>query len=301
MTDDKDKLGPPPIDPLSNAAWSRVERGVLERLDAGEPAPKMTTPSRRWPWLAVPLVVAAAAAAAIVLVRSPASSTRVVAGTTAVQPTDEPSRVVAGDTPSTVSFGDALLTLSPRAAIVMAHELGAPSVMIDRGSTTFEVAPRNGRPAFVVRAADVVVRVVGTRFTVARSDERVDVSVDHGIVDVQYKAQVTRVGAGQHWTSDEATTEQPPEKPTPSVDERAQFEHFSAIEAKNPRAALDGYLELAKSRSTWAPVALFAAGRLATDKKDRRAKQLLEQYLKRFPSGANAADARDLLDHLRAR
>ncbi|CAN5876643.1 hypothetical protein BH11MYX2_BH11MYX2_31170 [soil metagenome] len=318
MSNDKDKLGPPPVDPLSNIAWSRIERGVFDRIDAGETAEEPSAPRRaRWPWLVVPALVAAAAAAVLV-VRSPSLSHDVVAGTHVVQPIDEPSRVVAGDTASTVSFGDAHLTLAPRAAIVMGHEGDAPSVMIDRGSTTFEVAPRNGRPAFVVRAADVVVRVVGTRFTVARSDERVDVAVDHGIVDVQYKAQVTRVTAGEHWSSAEPTktagveaptqptettspTETPIEKPTTkTLSDRERFEHLTSIEASNTKAAIDGYVDLAKSRSSWAPVALFAAGRLATDKHDPRAKQLLTDYLKQFPNGANAADARDLLDHLGA-
>ncbi|HEY4179962.1 MAG TPA: FecR domain-containing protein [Kofleriaceae bacterium] len=337
MSNDKDKLGPPAIDPLSNAAWSRIERGVFDRIDAGETvnAPPSAPSRLKWPWLVVPLVVAAAAAAAVLLVRTPTTPHDVV-GTRVVQPTDEPSRVVAGDTSSSVSFGDAHLTLAPRAAIVMDHEGDAPSVMIDRGSTTFEVAPRNGRPAFIVRAADVVVRVVGTRFTVARSDERVDVSVDHGIVDVQYKAQVTRVTKGQHWSSDEPTktaivapseatlpvetktpvedtpadetpvektppSEKPSAKPSAStITDRERFDQLSAMEATSPKVAIDGYLVLANSRSTWAPVALYAAGRLATDKNDSRAKSLLEQYLKRFPGGANAADARDLLDHLGA-
>jgi len=46
-------------------------------------------------------------------------------------------------------------------------------------------------------------------------------------------------------------------------------------------------------------VALYAAGRLAADRKDRRAATFLTIYLRRFPNGANAEDARNLLARLK--
>src|SRR5262249_51926222 len=42
--------------------------------------------------------------------------------------------------------------------------------------------------------------VVGTRFRVARSAERITVEVDHGIVDVHFRGQIISVGAGRHWS-----------------------------------------------------------------------------------------------------
>ena len=60
-------------------------------------------------------------------------------------------------------------------------------------------------------------------------------------------------------------------------------------------AALAGYLALSSGNSAWASVALYAAGRLAADRHDPSARSLLETYLRRFPNGANAGDARDLL------
>ena len=37
MTDDQ-RLGPPQVEPLSDAAWSRVERGIWSQIDSERPA-----------------------------------------------------------------------------------------------------------------------------------------------------------------------------------------------------------------------------------------------------------------------
>lgn len=349
--------GPPPVEPMSDVAWARVERGLMQRLDA-EPAVVPPLPSRRrWMWIAAPAFAVAATIALVIGLRG---------GTQEVAPS-EPSRVVAGDAPSSVSFGDAHLALAANSAIVMTQERGAPSVLVERGAVRFTVAPRAERPAFVVRAGDVVVRVVGTRFEVSRSDERVAVAVDHGIVDVIFRGATMRVAAGQRWTSEapEATTTiamaappaappaptasatvdtpTPTPTPTPTVktsplparapiptasprstttatvpvveaspspttmpaapsatveSEQAKYERLTKLEAKDATKALAGYLQLSSGSSEWAAIGLYAAGRLAADRNDPRARTFLEIYLRRFPSGANADDAKTLLDRL---
>jgi len=313
---DSDRLGPPPIEPMTNAAWSRVERGLFEKLDQPAPLP-LPAPRARWPWLAIPaFAVAAAAIIAIVLaMRGTPSATEVAVSSPIV-----PSRVVAGDTPSMVSYGDAHLTVEAHAAIVMDRENSSPSVLVERGAVDFTVAPRQRDP-YIVRAGDVVVRVVGTQFRVARYEERVTVAVERGIVDVQFRGDVHRLTAGQSWSSQEQTASAQPTspepivaKPTPkpaigsngkpvsvptTVDvERAEYERLSALERKDPERAIAGYLELSKGNTKWSAVALYAAGRLAADRKDKSAHTFLEIYLKRFPHGANAEDAHDLLSRL---
>jgi hypothetical protein len=283
--------------------------------------------------------------------------------------------VVAGDAPSSVSFGDAHLALAANSAIVMNQEAGAPSVLVERGTVMFTVAPRAERPPFVVRAGDIIVRVVGTKFQVARYDERVAVAVEHGIVDVIFRGATVRVAAGQQWTSDrpEATTTiamadpaapaspstpapipaestpsasvpaiapptptptvktstRPADVSTPSVappatpavtsttttlpgveptttkpaitaseSEQSKYDRLTKLEAKDPTKALAGYLQLSSGSSEWAAVGLYAAGRLAADRNDPRARTFLDIYLRRFPNGANAADAKRLLDRL---
>ena len=354
MTDDR--LGPPPVEPLSEAAWSRVERGVWSALDTGAPAgaPAPRSP-RRW-WLAAAPLAAAAAVAALVLVfrGEPVSP--------------DPARVVSDASPVSVSFADSHIQLDPASALVMSHEAAHPTVMLERGAAWFTVAPRGARPSFIVRAGDAVVRVVGTKFQVARSVERIAVQVERGLVNVNFRGSIVPVGAGQRWSSDApgsvlAVAATPPSvdpvvvaappadisertapqdapqdapqmvrmtpvkphrphlpassaatgsagvrpEPLPSVPppgevdadrDRAEYDRLAALEAGSPEAALVGYMALAKHTSRWADPALFAAARLATDRHDARAKTFLHLYLTRFPGGANAADARQLLARL---
>jgi FecR protein len=72
-------------------------------------------------------------------------------------------------------------------------------VVLDRGAVTCEVAPRRGRPPFVVDAGDVRVRVVGTRFTVTRDTLATSVAVDHGVVEVIEGGKVTTLHDGERW------------------------------------------------------------------------------------------------------
>src|SRR5262245_45378337 len=102
MTDD-DRLGPPPVEPMSEAAWSRVERGIWSRLEDASPEVPRTARSRRW-WIAAP-VVAAAAAAALVLVLRPGAPSE-----------DDELRIVTEAAGSSVSFGDSHLEVAPYTA-----------------------------------------------------------------------------------------------------------------------------------------------------------------------------------------
>lgn len=345
MTDDQ-RLGSPPLDPLPEAAWARVERSVWAQLDAERPAGSPPPGPRRWWLVAAPLAAAAAIAVLLIAVR------RAPAGF------DEPSRVVTGAAPSSVLFGDSHIELDAATALVLRHEADRPTVTLERGAAWFTVAPRLSRPAFLVRAGDAMVRVVGTRFRVLRSEERIAVEVDHGQVDVNFRGREVAVGSGQRWSSDApgqilATAAPPPavepvpqapapaqpaaEAPSapepapaparphrtahpappaagsagarpepakapgapaaaPQVDrDGAEYDRLAALEASSPGAALTGYLALARGTSRWADPALFAAARLAVDRHDARAGTLLDIYLQRFPGGANAADARQLL------
>ncbi|HSK04766.1 MAG TPA: FecR family protein [Kofleriaceae bacterium] len=324
-----DRLGPPPVEPLSDLAWSRIERGLWSRMDAAPPAERPARArARRWVWIAVPAL--AAAAAAVVLVPGLRGD---------APPADAPARLVSGAAPTSLSYGDVHVTLDADSAAVMERAKGA---VLERGAAWFTVAPRRERAAFVVTAGDTVVRVIGTKFRVARSGEEAAVQVERGIVEVLFRGATIRVGAGDEWTSRAPTRVTPtrvaeaeiellpepaPAPPAPAVNPKppvqvarpvsgtrtppvtapaparpdpaaAKYHRLEQLEVKNPRAAIDGYLELSRGSSRWAERALFAAARLAADKKQPRARALLEIYLTRFPSGANVGDARTLLDHI---
>src|SRR5262245_41431523 len=125
--------GPPPVDPLSDSAWTRVESGLWSRLELiGAPAAN-PSPVRRWWWVAVPLA-AAAATAAIVVIGAIALSR----GPSPVA-SAEPSRVVSGSSSSSVSFGDIHVELEPETALVMTHETGSPTAALERGAAWFTV------------------------------------------------------------------------------------------------------------------------------------------------------------------
>lgn len=300
----------PPVEPLSDVAWARVERGLWARMDAAPPErPREQLSRRRWIWVAAPLV---AAMAIVFLVTRDRSDDHTPPETADV-------RVVAPATASTTAtFDDAHIELAPASAVVMRRD--RPATILERGAAWFSVAPRIDRPAFAVLAGDTTVRVLGTRFRVARTDERVTVEVDHGRVEVQHRDRVQILEAKQTWSSDAperiettaAVMPKPGPKPEPEVEptiepkaepkprpvgdlDQKKFEQLSVLEKSSPHAAITGYLEIAQRGSKWSANALFAAARLAADRKDPRAEALLTSYLKRFPTHANVDDARALL------
>jgi len=307
MTNEQQQIGPPPVEGLSDVAWARVERGVFSRIEstvthAAASREGSHDKSRGWLWLAVPLAAAAAAAIAFFSQHDTTTSPQ------AASAEQEPARVVAGESPSAVTFSDAHITLDAQSAITMDQKGGKPTATLEYGGAWFEVAPRGDRPPFMVVAGDLNVKVIGTRFRVAHNAEHASVEVDHGVVEVHYQGKLVTLHSHERWTSDDlidpvdldAITNDSHRQTTTTVDEdRARYEALAQVEAKSPAQAMKGYLELSRSGSRWAEVALYAAARLAADQHDSRARTLLEIYLRRFPSGANATDARQLLTRLK--
>ena len=137
--------------------------------------------------------------------------------------------------------------------------------------------------------------------------------VERGLVDVSFRGTTAKVGAGQRWSSDApakiASEEPRPKhvvidkkpivKPIVPDDDQAKFERAQALEVRDPKTAIVLYLEVSKGTGQVAINSLYAAGRLAADRREPRAKTLLEMYLRRAPRGANADDARIILDRLK--
>jgi|JI10StandDraft_1071094.scaffolds.fasta_scaffold08782_12 hypothetical protein len=346
----------PPVDELSDIAWARVERRLWTELDRAPVAARRAPVRRRWPWLAA-AAMAAAMVAVVAAVAWPTSSPR---------HHESVSRVATGAAPTEVSFGDAAITLAPSSAVLMQGQADrGVAIVLERGSATFAVAPRAGRPPFTVLAGAVQVRVIGTRFTVSRSGDDARVDVAHGEVEVVAWGRREVLLAGASWSSDgvrEAAVGRsapvanpdaaaaahfsppapaapvdraPPTGPEPSpvrppppapspidpaaptgpgrdgspalapsaadpaapvASSRARFEAATALEVRDPAAALRAYRALAAGTDAWAANALYAAARLSFARGDRDlAARFAGAYLRRFPAGANAADARTLL------
>lgn len=192
------RLGPPPVDPLPDLSWARIERNVFARSEgtvtnavaAREIRPDLLRGS--WMWLAVPAAAAAAFGLTFFSMNGPPPAP--AAG--------EPSRVAAGAAPSTVSYGDAHVTLQAHSAVLLEPDAGRPTALLEDGSAVFAVAPRGERAPFVVLAGDLSARTASATFTVTRHGERADVAVNAGTVEVRFRGHDARVAAGQAWSSD---------------------------------------------------------------------------------------------------
>jgi hypothetical protein len=294
--------------PTSDARRDRIERDVITRVAAMQSADRadavVPAPSSRW-WLGAGIAVAAAAIVAIVVL-----SSRDAVETVATAP----SRVVtpAGGA-SRFTVGDAVIDAGSDTSVEVASSPDAGvTLSLARGSVDCDVAPRAGRPPFRVIAGDVVVEVVGTRFTVARSPA-VRIDVARGTVHVSHDGRTEAVTAGESWPTitaavpvevpsvpidapppDPAITIEPP--PThvatpPARTSRQAWEAAHKLAATDRAAAARAYRAIANGSDSYAALALFDLAELHGAAEIDAAAHEFAEYLRRFPSGANAEDA----------
>ena len=332
----------PPIEPLSRPAWDRVEAGVFARLERGEhllpgvdaPAPQSprgidgsnirssSIPSSRLPshllrgrsawWLAA--AFAAAASFALWWRVGADESVAPVAQTSQeaapVAPTHE-ARIATTDAPTQTTLGESVVVLAAHSDVnVSGSDAAGWRVRVEAGQVDCQVAPRRGRPPFVVQAGATQVTVVGTRFSVTRAGVEARVSVTEGHVQVDSGDAHVLLGPGESWPKLEPSAE-PAAAPEDDAEvetrgagkarapARQRFDRAARLESKNPRAALALYHDLARGKGAWAANALYAEARLELELgHDRRAERLLRQYLVRHPQGLNTADVRKLLERV---
>jgi transmembrane sensor len=183
--------------------WDDVrQRRVLGRVEAAVQA--RTVAHRRGRWMiGAATGVAAAAAAAVVLALALPSAPLEEALT---EPTIASAEVEPVASPSIPFAAWPELRLPDRSLAQLRHGARV-DVDVQRedlvrlrqhgGEVRYEVAPDRAR-AFVVEVAGVEVRVVGTIFTVALSEDpqRIAVEVERGLVEVDSGARVAELGAG---------------------------------------------------------------------------------------------------------
>jgi ferric-dicitrate binding protein FerR (iron transport regulator) len=193
---------------MSDVAWARVERNVLTRnqgtITNAVGSKEIRSSSRsNWVWLAVPIAAAAAFALAFFSMNGP-SQTPATAGS------DEPSRVVAGDAPSSVTFGDTHLTLEAHTAVVMDQNAAKPTAVLENGAALFTI-PARGDRQLTVLAGDTLVRTSNAQFRVSREGELAQVTVDSGTVRITFRGHDVTVGPHHGWSA---------QKPADVVDDR---------------------------------------------------------------------------------
>lgn len=221
-------------------------------------------------------------------------------------------RIVTTSGTATTKLGASLLSIGSHSDVHFeGDDVAGWLVLVDRGSVHFDVAPRNGRPDFVVRSGDVTVRVIGTRFDVTRNHGSTRVMVQEGVVRVEQAGrEVSTLGAGDTWPDVNLSPSRPrtpanaTSKGNSTVDarrlaaerDRQDFEQASRLEQTDPAGARARYRKLSETSGPWAANALYAEARLLLDQgRVDAANRLLRRYLARYPSGANAPDVRQLL------
>jgi len=191
-----ERLGPPPVDELSDVGWARVERNLFSRVEgtvtnavAARDIKPSSSSRSNWVWLAVPAAAAAAFGLAFFSMNGSPS-----------QGDGERSRVVAGSSPSTVSFGDSHVTLEANTAVILDHDGGKPTAVLEDGTAKFAVAPRANH--LTVLAGDTSARTLNATFSVTRSGERADVAVTAGNVEIRFRGHDVKLAANQTWSSE---------------------------------------------------------------------------------------------------
>lgn len=180
------------VEPLDEERVVNIERRVVSSY--ADALARGRAPGARW---LVPALAAAAAAAVVAAVLvwklRPAheASTPVAAA---------PVRVEATPDGSTLDIGDATIGVTPGGAFAVTRPDGGVLVALDHGKVELSVASRKGRAPLVVRAGDVDVVVVGTKFSVERAAEVV-VEVTEGVVRVRRGDGEVKVAAGERWAA----------------------------------------------------------------------------------------------------
>lgn len=311
-----------PVEPLGEREWERLERrieGERERELASAPVADLRTGMRR---LALVTMLTVGVAAGMALMWWKAAPDEGPPRATSEAAAPRPTRVV---TPpggaSRLSLGDAVVEIGGDSELTVETAAdGAITVRLAHGLVDCDVEPRPGRAPFHVVAADVVVTVVGTRFTVESSamSGGVRVAVLRGKVRVaQAAGPLAQVAAGQEWDARHGVVATPAAEAAPVADAGPR-EHPAAaavvdasplvdpatppaqalaeagtVEAFDPDAAAARYAQLALV-ATDPAVAEQAAYRLARLELGRArwdaALAAARTYEQRFARGAHLED-----------
>lgn len=185
--------GKVPVEKLDDVRLARIEKSILGALEGGGAAQVPPRKQREWFWPGMTAVCAAAALVFFFVPSAPAPGSELSQFT-----------IVTGDAPSKVRIARAVVEVRED-SVVDVERRGTESVTLRLadGRVDCDVEKIPNRPAFIVLAADVEVKVVGTAFTVERHGEQVSVRVERGIVAVTQAGDTVKLEAGQDWASAE--------------------------------------------------------------------------------------------------
>ena len=185
---------------------------------------------------------------------------------------------------------------------------------VERGQARFEVPHQAPGARFAVSAGPYVIAVVGTKFRVGVSDDRVSVEVEQGVVEVWRGARSVRLVAGDSWAGPMRGLAPPAVEHRPSLagassrhaspaDSPASVENDptgmeltearSALKDGRPEDALAMLSHCAKGAGPAAENAAYEMGRVLRDglRRPRAAIAAWGAYRTRFPDGLLRAEA----------
>jgi hypothetical protein len=231
-------MTPPPnryVQPeVSEARVERIWRNVSERLDA--------RPAHAWRWVLLCTALSGAAAGAFLWFRAPPALGPTASGSERAVLADAKLETKSDELAVTLGDGSSVKLASRSEVRVHGNRSSAISLALQRGELSCDVTHREERK-FSVVAADVEVRVVGTKFSVKRSpgeSPRVEVRVDRGVVEVisaRRPGVVARVAAGQSWILDAEAAVTKLEPPAGSVEPLPRGAESAKREAPAPSAS----------------------------------------------------------------
>lgn len=200
------------------------------------------------------------------------------------------------------------LELEPKTTLIgVAVEATRVELELHSGQSSFDVAHHPARQ-FRVRAGEVTVVVLGTRFSVERREGRVSVAVERGKVAVEVGGEAVYLTPGQRWDGVEhgSSTVQP----APSVQDQVAVQPSvtadAVDEASAPKSNVagakpNGFGVAAEPEAANPAKELFEASREARRLGDSpRAAQLLQQLVAQYPKDPRAGLAAFELGRIRA-
>lgn len=204
--------------PVRSVLREPFDDAALARMAATRP--RATTP--RGP-LVVGTAVVLAAAAIVMLMRTPQAP----AALTAEDGATLDAALATGAADVALSDGTHIERRAGTELSALHNDALAVSFLLDAGTATFDVVPGGGR-RWIIECGLATVEVVGTRFTIERSERQLSVSVERGRVLVRgehVEDGVRALGAGERIVvvapapivPEPAEVPAPPTEPAPSA------------------------------------------------------------------------------------
>jgi len=178
-------VGKVPVEPLEEERLTNIERNLVVHVSEMAQRPAARAPSRMLAFAAVAFAVLVAGFIGWKLRGAD------------VVPATEPERIALMQ--GKLDLGDADIASSPNANATIERTPGRVVIVMKIGRLDLHVEHKPGR-LFVVRAGDVEIEDVGTRFSVDYDGKNVDVRVTEGEVKVKRNGTVVAIKANEAWT-----------------------------------------------------------------------------------------------------